>query len=197
VADCAYDRIEPPAPAPCGLLYHGSLAARATTSAATLRQLRDSRPETVFLDVNLRPPWWQQAQLEQLLAGADWVKLNGDELALLSGSAATRETGRAFLHHYRLRGLLLTRGAAGAELLLADGECLPVTPVPGVEVVDTVGAGDAFAAVLLLGVLRDWALPVALGRAQQFATAIVGRRGATVADREFYRPFNRQWRLND
>ena len=48
------------------------------------------------------------------------------------------------------------------------------------------GAGDAMAAVMILGLLRGWPLPLTLERAQSFASEIVGQRGATVEDRAFY-----------
>ena len=195
VPDCAYDHIQPVVPGDCTLLYHGSLAARAGTSAESLRKLRAGGPQTVFIDVNLRTPWWQPSQVEELLAGADWVKLNGDELAILAGAPASAETGRDFLQRFGLRGLLVTRGARGAELFMAGGEHLHVAPQPATEVVDTVGAGDAFAAVTLLGLLQGWPMPVTLQRAQQFAAAIVGRRGATVPEPPFYQAFLRQWQL--
>jgi fructokinase len=197
VADCAYDNIEPIAVPSCRLLYHGSLATRAAGSAGALRQLRASGPQTVFVDVNLRPPWWQAGAVQELLRGAHWVKLNSDELALLAGAATSADPAGDFLRRYGLRGLLVTRGARGAELLLANGERIQVAPAANNEVVDTVGAGDAFAAVMLLGLLNDWDLPVVLERAQQFAGALVGRRGATVDDRAFYRNFSRQWQLTD
>jgi fructokinase len=60
-------------------------------------------------------------------------------------------------------------------------------------VVDTVGAGDAFASVLILGLLRRWPLETALERAQAFASAVVGQRGATQEDPAFYRQFTRNW----
>jgi fructokinase len=191
VPDCAYDAIEPAATPPCRLLYHGSLALRAATSAATLRQLRAAQSATVFIDVNLRPPWYEPALVRELLAGADWVKLNVDELALLGGTGV--QPAREFLQCHALQGLLVTHGARGAELVLADGGKLQAAPAAGVEVVDTVGAGDAFSAVMLLGLLHHWAMPEALARAQQFAAAVVGRRGATVSEPGFYRAFSQQW----
>jgi len=197
VADCAYDNIEPITAAPCQLLYHGSLAARSASSAGALRQLRASGPQTIFVDVNLRTPWWQAGAVHELLQGAHWVKLNSDELALLAGNATSADPETDFLQRYALQGLLVTHGARGAELLLANGERLQVAPMANNEVVDTVGAGDAFAAVMLLGLLNDWAMPVVLERAQQFAGALVGRRGATVNDRGFYQKFSRQWQLTD
>jgi len=197
VADCAYDNIEPVAANACHLLYHGSLATRAAGSAAALRQLRASGPHTIFVDVNLRSPWWQQASVKALLHGAHWVKLNSDELELLAPDAAAAAAAADFLRRYNLRGLLVTHGARGAELLMATGERLQVAPAANKEVVDTVGAGDAFAAVMLLGLLHDWPMPVVLERAQQFAGALVGRRGATVSDPTFYGKFSRQWQLTD
>ena len=68
-----------------------------------------------------------------------------------------------------------------------------VVPESALTLVDTVGAGDAFAAVLLLGIQQDWPLTVTMQRAQQLASAIVGQRGATVSDREFYRRVLNAW----
>jgi fructokinase len=59
--------------------------------------------------------------------------------------------------------------------------------------VDTVGAGDAFAAVLLLGLQQEWPLEMTLQRAQALASALVGRRGATVADKTFYELVSQDW----
>jgi len=58
------------------MLYHGSLAARSHTSRQTLASIRKMEIAPVFIDVNLRPPYWKQGQLEELLAGASWIKLN-------------------------------------------------------------------------------------------------------------------------
>jgi len=78
-------------------------------------------------------------------------------------------------------------------LFLADGQRLTVAPSPEIQLVDTVGAGDAFTAVFLLGLLKGWPMPLALERAQQFAAAVVGRRGATVPEPGFYRVFLQDW----
>jgi fructokinase len=62
--------------------------------------------------------------------------------------------------------------------------------------VDTVGAGDAFAAVMILGILRQWPYQTSLDRAQALAAAVVGQRGATVHDQTFYEPFAAAWAGN-
>ena len=61
-----------------------------------------------------------------------------------------------------------------------------VAPTSVQDVVDTVGAGDAFTAVLLLGRLRGWPHDATLERAQQFASRIVRQRGAFARDRTAY-----------
>ncbi len=102
----------------------------------------------------------------------------------------------SFLEQHRLEGLILTRGADGAELLTRAGDYCTVAPEPATRLVDTVGAGDAFTAVAILGLLREWPLQQLLERAQQFAARVVGLRGATTDDRLFYAPLLQQWQVN-
>lgn len=70
----------------------------------------------------------------------------------------------------------ITRGARGA-LVLRAGEEATVRPTP-VQVVDTLGAGDAFIAACLIGILRDAALTEMLNGASQAAAQACGRFGA-------------------
>ena len=191
----AWDAVEPPATVPAiSLLYHGTLALRDATSRLAWQHLRDSQPAVVFVDVNLRSPWWRREQVLQDISGAHWVKLNRDELDLLApGEAVARKRAEALIEDMGLRGLLLTDGAHGAEVFTAAGERWEARPAENIAVVDTVGAGDALTAVMVLGLLRNWPLEVSLERAQGFASALVGQRGATVMDPNFYAPFVAQW----
>jgi fructokinase len=99
------------------------------------------------------------------------------------------------MHEYDLRGLLLTLGASGAVLHTRDGGPVEVSPPGEIELVDTVGAGDAFASVMILGLVNQWPAQLTLRRAQDFASRIVGQQGATVSDPAFYRPFIEEWKL--
>ena len=195
VAPCAYDRIalEKPSDA-CRILYHGSLALRDPVSRASLDQAMNEKLELVFVDVNLRPPWWHKREILDLMTRADWVKLNTQELELLSeGRSASHDSATAFVDEHALTGLILTHGSAGAEVFTSNGEHHRVAPENGTKVVDTVGAGDAFASVMLLGLARAWPLDLTLQRAQSFASALVQQRGATVADRAYYQAFIDNW----
>ncbi len=197
VTDCAYDFIDSrqlAAEVTEGVLYHGSLALRHPVALEALQSLRARHRGRLFIDVNLRAPWWQRQTLSAWLQDADWVKLNQDELAELSESDAEPEqVMQAFRQRYDLDTLVVTCGERGAVACNKQGEICRVEPAPALTVVDTVGAGDAFAAVLLLGMLQDWPLSMALERAQSLAGALVGRRGATVFDPDFYRTIAQDW----
>lgn len=195
----AWDHVDAGAVPPLGavsVLYHGSLALRETDSRAALARLKETVDAPVLVDVNLRDPWWDEDTLARLLTGARWAKLNEDELQRLApgpGDLATRAA--ALLAARGLELLVVTQGARGVTAFGAGGETVQVLPERNIPVVDTVGAGDAFASVLLLGLTRGWPLDRTLGRAQGFASAVVGLRGATTRDRELYRPFLDGWGL--
>jgi fructokinase len=244
------------------LIYHGSLALRHPVSATALDRLLagtgasgfryrhgdrslgqggGATPRPLrFIDVNLRPPWWQPGVVRCLLDDADWAKLNQDELACLSptsspdaGSghdgafipvstaamgpcppplageepglvatpadalaatplAALAATAATFRAGHDLQGLVLTLGAAGALAVDAMGQTARVDAEP-MAVMDAVGAGDAFAAVTILGLLHDWPLALTLERAQTFASRIVQIRGATAPDPTLYLDLRQAW----
>jgi fructokinase len=178
------------------LIYHGTLALRAATSAQALTALKTRFDAPVFLDVNLRPPWWDPQLARATLDDARWVKLNEHELMLLGAdSGELGERAARLQQQHRIELLIVTRGGDGAVAFSADGQRAETRPASGNAVVDTVGAGDAFTSVIILGLMRDWPLQQTLDRAQAFASAVVGVRGATIQDRNFYRPFIEQWGL--
>ena len=159
--------------------------------------MRTAVADRIFVDVNLRAPWWNRSRLKTLLANSHWVKLNTDELAALAARGSSPDdTAVGFLEAHQLQGLVITHGAEGAEVLLSNGERFQVPGKRVNDVVDTVGAGDAFSSVLLLGLARDWPLESTLQRAGEFAARLVGRQGATVQEREFYEEFIRKWDLS-
>ena len=195
----AYDYIDStllPAPAENSVLYHGSLALRNNNSRQALLKLKQQHSGTIFLDVNLRDPWWQKEYVLKLADDADWVKLNEDELRQLGfGTGDIRSQAEEFIEAHSLTGLVVTLGAKGAMALTADGKFADVIPSQTLKVVDTVGAGDAFTSVLILGLSNEWPLDKTMQRAQEFASLIVGQQGATVHDQTFYQEKVTEWSL--
>ncbi|MEW8280353.1 MAG: carbohydrate kinase [Candidatus Thiodiazotropha sp.] len=177
-------------------LYHGSLGLRNPVARDALKRLKENHPGRIFMDVNLRDPWWRRESVLDWVADADWVKLNDDELLRLDGenddlpAAAT-----AFRRRYDLQGLVVTLGERGVLAVAADEQVHRIEPAINLAVVDTVGAGDALSSVIILGLELGWPLQLTLERAQGFASAIVGRRGAVVDEAVFYRGFVDAWEL--
>lgn len=187
-----------------GLLYHGSLALRHDHNRGTLRQWQERLDLPCFTDINLRPPWWQAGTVDLLLNQTRWVKLNDQELlSILNLPTATSAQwpvlARQLLDRYPLgtgstglERVILTLGEHGA-LYIDREQVLQGEPVPVQNLQDTVGAGDAFAAVTILGLLREWPMPDTLQRALAFASAICARQGATTMDRDLYQTFTQTW----
>ncbi len=197
VPDQAYDFIDtaalPKISAP-PLLYHGSLALRNPVSRDALAQLVAPSNVPVFMDVNLRPPWWEASQVRDRLRSARWAKLNGSELReLASDGTDPRSRARSLQREMGLELLIVTLGEKGAMAFAPNGSIREVAPNSRDKLVDSVGAGDAFSAVVIYGLLKKWSLEDILDRAQRFASAVVGIRGATPEQRDFYTPFISDW----
>ena len=177
-----------------GLVYHGSLIARHPPARAALDKLREAGLP-LFVDVNLRDPWWRREWLDDALRRSNWAKLNEHELQMLSPREAADDI-KAQAEELRracdLEWLVVTRGGEGA-LVLADDEVVETTPGRVEGLVDTVGAGDAFSSVTILGLLRGWPLPALVQRAVDFAAAVCRMRGATGRDRDLYEHYLRKW----
>lgn len=201
-ADQAYDNVAPGKLIPqlentdISLLYHGSLFARTENSRNLLDQVKQACEVPVYIDINLRPPWWTEEVITKALSSAKWVKLNEDELLTIlkvSNDSTTSlfEYAREFLDRFGLEMVIVTQGEHGAFCISRD-DMISGAPVE-VEVVDTVGAGDSFAAVTILGLTRGWPLSVMLERALEFAATICKQQGATTTDRSLYENYLKNW----
>ncbi|CAM3545942.1 sugar kinase [Stackebrandtia soli] len=132
----------------------------AALSASCLRLLRHildgSRRGVVSFDVNYRPALWTVSQaapiLLELAQAADLVLVGRDEAEALWGTTSADEI-RA--HLSRPRTLVVKDGDIGATAFIGD-DVRVFEAAPKVEVVEPVGAGDAFAAGYLAGVVRGF-----------------------------------------
>jgi 2-dehydro-3-deoxygluconokinase len=124
----------------------------------------------VVLDPNYRSKLWDpheaRAVLRDLASHCDILLPGMDEAELLTGSSDPELAARE-LHHLGPALVVIKLGAQGALALDSFGE-LTRAPAAHLErIVDPVGAGDAFAAGLLSGLLRDFRLADALGLANR------------------------------
>lgn len=178
------------------VLYHGSLALRTLPPRAALAALRLAANCPILMDVNLRTPWWEPELVGGLLREARWGKLNEAELAeLVPQEKDTPAQAARLLGGGRLQRLIVTRGAEGVWVGANDGSSREARPPASATVLDTVGAGDAFSSVVLLGLVRGWDWALIIERSLAFAAAVVGLRGATTGDAAFYETFRKDWEL--
>ena len=177
------------------ILYHGSLALRKSDSAKCLTTIKKSISPAIFIDINLRAPWWNISNLYDYIQGSNWLKINEDELNIIVPEHETIEEKAQHLKgRLNLEFIVVTQGGSGAFAMNLD-DIFRVSPENSVTIIDTVGAGDAFTSVLLLGLYKSWGIEKTIIRAQQFASQVVGLRGATTQDIDFYQPFIKDWDL--
>ena len=176
-----------------GMVYFGTLAQRCPQSRQAIRALLESTNALRYLDLNLRAPFGTRELVAESLARADWLKVNDEELALLLAWFAP--TVPELMRQFSLQRLILTRGAEGWATYNTLGHCeLAGAACPVVDLVDTVGAGDAFSAMLLACYSHGIALEKALPLAASFAARMCEQAGPMSHDPVFFEPWLRTLR---
>lgn len=193
VKDSAYDFIDfslIPTLSGNTMLYHGTLGLRNSICAKTLQNIKTDISPSIFFDVNLRSPWWNLDMVKSSLKQASSLKLNEEELSLIVTQEKDINQAISYLFStYPLNNIILTLGKAGAIFFSRDNKPQEIIPSQNTTVIDTVGAGDAFCSVLILGMIKNWDILTTLTKAQEFASAVVGIQGATTKDKSFYDSF--------
>ena len=159
----------------------GTLAQRSEASRSAIHDFLRAAPGALKIcDINLRQKFYSRAIITCSLELADVLKINDDELAILTVMFSLphdeKEALQALMDHHWLKLCVLTRGDRGSLVLSRD----TVSDLPGqsVDVVDTIGAGDAFTAALALAYLNGWDLDALHRRAAEVAAYVCTRPGA-------------------
>jgi fructokinase len=196
------DELPPTLPDGAALHVSGALALAVPSMGATVSALldREHGRRVITLDPNPRPALGADLSrlVERWLPRADIVKVSEEDLAFICPGEPVAAVARRW-RSSRGEGpalVVVTRGADGVYALGPDGSgASPVVQVelaaPPVDLVDTVGAGDAFMAGLLaaldragrldrsgLRALRADELAAILGFAQRVAAVTCSRVGA-------------------
>jgi fructokinase len=178
------------------LMYIGTMAQRSSTSSKTIRMLLEnlSNESMVISDINLRPPYYDKDIVEFSLNNCDVLKISSQELIdlhqLLSFQGTQQQMTMYLRENYEIGTLCITKGELGSELYEAGNFEPYVTEAIKVESLkDTVGAGDAYSAMLTAGLLKGWEKQKILEKASEFSAKVCELSGALPSVPEFYQPF--------
>jgi fructokinase len=161
----------------------GTLIQRNDSAHATVRRaLHAARNALIVYDVNLRQDYFSREVLEESLRASRWVKLNDSELSVLRSMFDLSGTSESAMvadlrKRFGAELVALTRGERGCLVQTADEE-VAVSGVR-VQVVDTIGAGDAFTAGLVCTVLEGRSVADAARFANRLAACVAARAGGT------------------
>ena len=161
-------------------LIFGSLAQRSEQSRQTIKTLRRMGMKNIF-DINLRPPYLDKDIVRESLLDAHIVKLNDEEILQLSEwfslPSEIQQAAMTISTQFDCETVCVTKGENGAALWhqqkWLEHNGFKITPV------DTVGAGDAFLAGLISGILSDGDTATVLSRANAIGAYVATQNGAT------------------
>ena len=158
------------------LLLSGTALSRGTCRDATLyaADIAKNAETTVFIDLDLRPDQWTHPKayglnVRAVFAAVDvligteeefFAALSPEPESIMQGQAVSDKEAldqllQNLLTMYPKLTLVVKRGAAGVSILAHHQADRDVAGFP-VEVLNTVGAGDAFASGLIYGRLQGW-----------------------------------------
>lgn len=162
---------------------YGSLAQRSDVSRKTILSFIRATSGACLrvYDVNLRQSFYSREIINETLALSHVLKLNDEELPLVAELCAVSgnetEILQQLLTKYNLKLIALTRGKNGSRLFTPDedsgiaGKSLPVA--------DSVGAGDAFTAALVMGLIKKLPIATIHRQADALASFVCTQKGAT------------------
>jgi len=189
IPQVAYDRIEltdalVEAVSTADCLCFGTLAQRSQKSRKTIEQLLERADRSIkFLDINLRKDYYNPETVNFSLKKADVLKLNEDEvhqlgLMLNFSSQNIPEFCEQILDNYSLKYCVVTLGEKGAFTMSSSDEKVYV-PGYKVELVDSIGSGDAFSAGFVYKLLRDTSTKEAAQFGNILGALVATKEGAT------------------
>jgi len=198
--DVAYDHIQLDPILQAGfiensrLIYVGTLIQRTVEGFSTVQGVLARRPENcrVFYDLNLRQHFYTREVVRKTLEQTDILKCNREEMETLQRLFFRKDPDlgmpERLMEGFGLEMVAVTDGEQPA-FLYTRKQKFRSDPIPSDDIVDTVGGGDAFSAVMAYGLFRGWEPGHILREAVQFAGRICRNRGAIPDSRAVYADF--------
>ena len=175
----------------CDLLYFGSLIQHSKKGITLIQKVMSQKQSgtTVFCDLNLRPGFYGPGVIKAALRASDILKLSREEWLEISdiriSETLNKKTMGPFMTAHDLKLIVLTLGSLGSQWITRE-KSHSCPPLSLKKVVDTVGAGDAYAAISAAGWLKKLPIDTIMDLASEFAGHICGIKGALPEDERIY-----------
>jgi fructokinase len=162
----------------------GTLVQRYGISKNTLRELIHESSEVVkFLDINLRKKCYTAASIEDSLRMTNILKTNNEELLITKylldlRHSDLKDLAKETIEKYNLDILLCTLGENGAFCITKDG-LSHYDPGYQIDLIDTVGSGDAFSAGFVHYYMNGYPIDEALRFGNAAGAMVATTTGAT------------------
>lgn len=171
------------------VLYFGTLALRSGYNFNALSELLASRKfENVFVDVNIRAPFYSAETVAFAAANATVIKVSLEELPTVCNLLNFEPTedhqlfAEALAEKFdNLKLVIITLGADGAFAYDCATKTAFYSPCEKTKVVSTVGAGDSFSAAFLHKYMQGLDMPSCLEYANRVARKVVSEMDAVPA----------------
>lgn len=174
------------------LLYFGTFTTRKEFSRNTILSLLNYPEKKYFCDLNLRHDFYTKEFVEKTLQVCNVIKINEYELEILKRLFALPNDNffaiNKLIDKFNIELVGLTLGEKGSELHTASASD-KFKRIEQEAVIDTLGAGDAFAAILCLGYLFNLPLKQINTMANDFALGICKIKGALPKNDKIYRKY--------
>jgi fructokinase len=160
----------------------GSLAQRTPVSAQTINSfLGELKQDCIkVFDINLRQHYFNEITITESLKMVNILKLNDEELSVLSKyfklTGNVNNQLNILIEKFNLEYIVYTMGSKGS-IIITSGD-YSVMEAPKVKVRDTVGAGDAFTATFIAGLLQKKSLAEIHKKATEVAAFVCTQIGA-------------------
>jgi len=188
LSDVAYDYIPLPqvGDEKPDVLYFGTLALRGSHNLAVVKQMVDAKlSNEVFVDINIRPPFYSEETIRFALSSATIVKISDEELPVVLKSIGMEPgedwpgAAKAFSRKFdNLKLILITLGEKGAYVYDCRTGQEFSCPAQKVQVVSTVGAGDSFGAAFMARYLQGKNVLSCMEFASRISAFVVSETGA-------------------
>lgn len=162
----------------------GTLGQRSKVTGDTIKRILDISPKDALrvFDINIRQNFYSKEIIGESLNYCNVLKINEEELTLLTGllgisGGKRREILNRILKDYDLNLIVLTLGREGS--ILATPDYISQRDIYDLPVKDTVGAGDAFTAAVVTGLLKNMDIDEINRRASILAGYVCSMEGGT------------------